>query len=73
MHLTDIHYDPDYLPGSSSQCIEPLCCERDSTPSPNSTATAGFWGDYNFCDMPQHAVINLFQQIKEQHVSCQKF
>lgn len=69
LHLSDIHYDPEYLPGSSAKCNEPLCCQRDSTAKENySEIVAGYWGDYHVCDMPKHAVDNLFDHIKEAHV-----
>ena len=30
LHLTDPHYDPDYIPGSNAVCEAPLCCNSDS-------------------------------------------
>jgi hypothetical protein len=28
LHLSDIHIDPDYTPGASANCKEPLCCRK---------------------------------------------
>ena len=30
LHLTDPHYDPDYVVGSNAVCQAPLCCNADS-------------------------------------------
>lgn len=30
LQLNDMHYDPYYEPGSSSDCIELLCCRNTS-------------------------------------------
>lgn len=63
LQLTDIHYDPEYQPGSNSNCGEQLCCQ---TGHPKEFKDqAGFWGDYNVCDMPWHTVENLAKHIKE--------
>ncbi|KAF5282840.1 hypothetical protein FQA39_LY17490 [Lamprigera yunnana] len=67
LHLTDIHYDPLYEPGSNGQCKEVLCCESDSGEPKNKKDAAGFWGDYHVCDMPWHSIQNLLNDIKERH------
>ncbi|KAI4459677.1 sphingomyelin phosphodiesterase [Holotrichia oblita] len=65
LHLTDIHFDPEYKPGSNAVCEDPLCC-RGGTPEKPENA-AGYWGDYHVCDMPWHSVLNLMDQVKQQH------
>ncbi|XP_022919311.2 sphingomyelin phosphodiesterase-like [Onthophagus taurus] len=65
LHLTDIHVDPDYKPGSDADCGKPLCCQ--SGVGNNSETTAGFWGDYHVCDMPWHSVSDLLQHVTTQH------
>ncbi|CAF2554038.1 unnamed protein product [Rotaria sp. Silwood2] len=50
LHLTDIHIDFAYKPGSQADCSQPLCC-RAGRPVPSHTG-AGFWGDYRNCDIP---------------------
>ncbi|KAJ8966530.1 hypothetical protein NQ317_007176 [Molorchus minor] len=66
LHLTDIHYDPQYQPDSNAECDEPLCCQNGTASDPKNAA--GYWGDYHVCDMPQHSVENLLAHIKEHHV-----
>ncbi|CAF3614912.1 unnamed protein product [Rotaria sordida] len=50
LHLSDIHIDFAYKPGSQADCPQPLCC-REGQPIPSHTG-AGFWGDYRNCDIP---------------------
>lgn len=71
MHLTDIHYDPLYLPGSNADCYEKeICCQRESTLKANgSYVPAGHWGDYHTCDVPWHTIQNAFDDIKARNVS----
>jgi sphingomyelin phosphodiesterase len=28
LHITDLHIDNDYIPGSNSDCGEPICCRQ---------------------------------------------
>lgn len=52
MHLSDIHYDPDYLEGSEADCKYPMCCEARTNPSSGTISQpASSWGEY-LCDMP---------------------
>ncbi|XP_018576214.1 sphingomyelin phosphodiesterase 1 [Anoplophora glabripennis] len=66
LHLTDIHYDPLYKPGSNAVCKDPLCCQSGVPSKPGNAA--GYWGDYNVCDMPRHSVLNLLNHIKEKYI-----
>lgn len=66
VQLSDFHYDPYYAPGSSSDCTEFVCCRSASTPAPNSTDKAGYWGDYR-CDSPGHLVENICSQVALNH------
>ncbi|CAF3066537.1 unnamed protein product [Rotaria socialis] len=50
LHLSDVHIDFSYKPGSQADCSQPLCC-RGGQPAPGHTG-AGFWGDYRNCDIP---------------------
>ncbi|CAF0993021.1 unnamed protein product [Rotaria sordida] len=50
LHLSDLHVDFSYKPGSQADCSQPLCC-REGQPVPSHKA-AGFWGDYRNCDVP---------------------
>ena len=50
LHLSDIHIDFEYQPGSIADCLDPICCRNVSTPNPKSNSTgAGYWGDYRNC------------------------
>jgi hypothetical protein len=46
LHISDLHYDPLYTPGLSSQCGEPLCCRPPNGPGV-APHIAGYWGDFN--------------------------
>lgn len=46
VQITDIHVDPYYVPGSSAECGEPLCCRATSGPAKGASKIAGVWGDY---------------------------
>lgn len=46
VQITDIHVDPYYVPGSSAECGEPLCCRATSGPVKGPGKSAGVWGDY---------------------------
>lgn len=65
LHITDIHYDPKYTPGSNAQCDEPTCCRGDE---PNTGVdAAGYWGDYRNCDAPWHSIVEVMKHLNETH------
>ncbi|XP_067632981.1 sphingomyelin phosphodiesterase-like isoform X2 [Eurosta solidaginis] len=66
LHLTDIHYDPLYEPGSLAECDEPQCCQRGGG-STESGKAAGYWGDYRGCDSPWHMIVDALKHIKNTH------
>lgn len=68
IHITDIHYDPQYEVGVNADCAAGACCRHvpDLEPA-DSTNRAGFWGDYRDCDTPWHAVVDVMEQIRSQH------
>lgn len=66
LHLTDIHYDPDYRQGSWAECSEPICC-RDDAPAGSQSVGAGYWSDYRTCDTPRHLIVNTFDHIRKTH------
>ncbi|XP_054725493.1 sphingomyelin phosphodiesterase 1 [Anastrepha obliqua] len=68
LHLTDIHYDPEYEPGALADCPEPMCCQRSSLSGVvESSKQAGYWGDYRDCDAPLHVVEHAFDHIVDTH------
>ncbi|XP_037821085.1 sphingomyelin phosphodiesterase 1-like [Lucilia sericata] len=67
LHLTDIHHDPLYVPGSLAECDEPLCCQRHKEQTEGTSKAAGYWGDYRECDLPWQTIESAFNHIKENH------
>ncbi|XP_068906860.1 sphingomyelin phosphodiesterase-like [Tenebrio molitor] len=68
LHISDTHYDPDYVVGSVSNCEEPLCCRSTSTPSlKEDVVPAGKWGSYKKCDSPRILIENMLKSIAEEH------
>ncbi|XP_025831758.1 sphingomyelin phosphodiesterase-like isoform X2 [Agrilus planipennis] len=64
LHISDLHYDAMYTPGSNAECNNPVCCGPDSGKVANALAQAGYWGDYRDCDTPWHSIVNTFDNIK---------
>lgn len=74
LHLTDFHYDPEYLAESLAVCDQPLCCQAESTKKSGGNAVkAGSWGDYHECDTPWKAVLDAIEEPKKRHVSRAKY
>ena len=52
LHVSDVHLDFEYTPGTISNCKEYLCCRVDNGyPTKASDVAAGEWGSSN-CDIP---------------------
>ncbi|KAI9584703.1 sphingomyelin phosphodiesterase-like [Glossina fuscipes] len=66
LHLSDIHYDPDYKEGSLADCEEPLCCRNADNINIPDQLGAGRWGDYRDCDAPMRLVVNALEHIQTQ-------
>ncbi|XP_012143489.2 sphingomyelin phosphodiesterase 1 isoform X1 [Megachile rotundata] len=66
VQITDIHYDPLYEPNGNANCKEPVCCRKGQNTT-GTTSLAGYWGDYQSCDTPFHAVIDALTQINDTH------
>lgn len=67
LHLSDLHWDPDYLEGTNTQCGDPICCQLSSGPLVNATDAAGFWGDRRGCDLPWRTIENAMAHMALQH------
>ncbi|CAB3377350.1 Hypothetical predicted protein [Cloeon dipterum] len=75
LHLTDIHFDPEYREGTSIDCGEPLCCRPESRYLPEHQRDqklteldkAGYWGEYKGCDMPWRTIEATLDHIAETH------
>ena len=69
LHLSDIHIDLQYVPGSESHCNEILCCRNDSQSSDGKfDSKAGYWGDSRYsCDAPKSLVESTLHHIEQFH------
>ncbi|XP_032779473.2 sphingomyelin phosphodiesterase [Daphnia magna] len=67
LHLSDIHWDPEYLEGSNAVCGDPLCCRASSGEVVNATDAAGYWGDRRDCDLPWRTVEKAVAHMAQQH------
>ncbi|KAI0978368.1 hypothetical protein GJ496_008954 [Pomphorhynchus laevis] len=61
LHLTDIHLQTNYQPGSNAECKEPLCCFGPEIS--DESRRAGYFGDYRKCDLPLWTVEEIFKHI----------
>lgn len=66
LQLTDFHYDPMYEVNGNSDCGEPVCCRKGQNKT-DTISLAGYWGDYNSCDTPWHAITDSLSHIKDVH------
>jgi hypothetical protein len=69
-HLTDIHLDLKYEPGSPANCeigdyLGTHCCHKDSIPK-KPYRSASKWGDMN-CDLPFTMLNYSFSKMKEMY------
>lgn len=67
LHLADIHWDPEYLEGSNTDCGDPICCRASSGAVVNATDAAGYWGDRRGCDLPWRTIENAVAHMAEMH------
>ncbi|KAL7795355.1 Metallo-dependent phosphatase-like protein [Trichoderma ceciliae] len=66
VQYSDIHIDPLYVSGSSTNCTKPICCRpyTDGDEPGSSTSPAGPNGDHK-CDSPVGLEVSMYQAIKE--------
>ena len=67
VQITDIHYDPSYEVNGNADCSEPTCCRVGQNSTNKNGKLAGYWGDYNNCDVPWHAFVDALNQVKKAH------
>ncbi|XP_043471211.1 sphingomyelin phosphodiesterase 1-like [Leptopilina heterotoma] len=67
LQITDIHYDPNYEVNGNAGCAEPTCCRMGQNSTNKRGKLAKYWGDYNFCDAPWHAVVDALDHMKNTH------
>lgn len=67
IHITDLHYDPNYMVGANADCSDPVCCRAKGGIASDPAGRAGAWGDFRYCDSPWAAVEDAIRQVKRQH------
>ncbi|KAK2702980.1 hypothetical protein QYM36_018436 [Artemia franciscana] len=67
LHISDFHWDPEYLSGSNAVCGDPLCCRASSGEPADESAVAGYWGDYRDCDLPLWTLRNSLEHVGATH------
>ncbi|CAG8514318.1 22627_t:CDS:10 [Racocetra persica] len=60
VHLSDWHYDSEYVEGYEVNCGEPVCCRAPNAFGDKATTPAGKWGDYN-CDAPKRLIESMLE------------
>ncbi|GAB6027687.1 hypothetical protein CHUAL_001927 [Chamberlinius hualienensis] len=66
LHISDTHYDPQYLEGSVSNCNEPLCCRSGKiSPSSNVSYAGKYGGLHGTCDIPQITLESMLEYAAE--------
>ncbi|KAM3525687.1 hypothetical protein NHJ13051_003860 [Beauveria bassiana] len=66
VHYSDIHVDPLYVAGSSTECKKPICCRpfaKKDEPG-NAKSPAGPYGDHN-CGVPESLESSMYNAIKK--------
>jgi len=66
LHLSDLHFDPYYTPGTNANCDEPVCCRPINGVGKGDNA-AGYWGDYRNCDPPLWTIENMLQNAQKEY------
>ena len=65
LHVSDVHLDFDYTPGTLSNCKDYLCCRKDSGfPTHKDDIAAGEWGS-TMCDIPAKTFKSMLDHIVE--------
>lgn len=67
LQLTDLHFDPYFVPGSRTDCGEPVCCRSIHGPAQSLATMAGIWGEYTDCDTPFFTIENALQRVSQEH------
>uniref|UniRef100_A0A915Q717 Saposin B-type domain-containing protein n=1 Tax=Setaria digitata TaxID=48799 RepID=A0A915Q717_9BILA len=66
LHITDLHLDSKYAPGSEASCTSELCCHVTSdTNGSTITQPSGYYGTIGKCDIPYWTVENMLQNIQK--------
>ncbi|TQV94420.1 hypothetical protein V2A60_002549 [Cordyceps javanica] len=66
VHYSDIHVDPLYVVGASTECKKAICCRNPSENAKpgNVTSPAGPYGDHN-CGVPESLELSMYNAIEK--------
>jgi sphingomyelin phosphodiesterase len=66
VHISDVHLDNLYTPGTIANCEGYLCChESDGYAKKEGEIPAGYWGAY-LCDIPTRTFTTMLDFIKQE-------
>ncbi|VBB35067.1 unnamed protein product, partial [Acanthocheilonema viteae] len=66
LHISDLHLDSKYTPGSEANCSSELCCHmKPESNGSTITQPSGYWGTPAVCDIPYRTVENMLQNIQK--------
>eukprot|EP00057_Strongylocentrotus_purpuratus_P012123 XP_011666597.1 PREDICTED: sphingomyelin phosphodiesterase isoform X1 [Strongylocentrotus purpuratus] len=65
LHISDLHIDRMYEPGTNTDCGEPICCRSNDGPPAPGVPGAGKWGDLRGCDASLKLMINTLEEISK--------
>ncbi|XP_015791561.1 sphingomyelin phosphodiesterase [Tetranychus urticae] len=71
LQISDTHVDLQYLAGGEVNCGEPLCCRKPVSSfrgHKKDHKMAGYWGEYDNCDIPLRTLQAMLKDIKQNHV-----
>ncbi|XP_077488730.1 sphingomyelin phosphodiesterase-like [Amblyomma americanum] len=67
LHISDTHYDPEYVPGSNGACQDPICCRGNNGRPAKAADAAGKWGHRGKCDIPLRTLESALKHAAENH------
>ncbi|CEF63595.1 Sphingomyelin phosphodiesterase [Strongyloides ratti] len=71
LHISDIHIDSQYTPGTEAECSEPQCCrppkDINEIVLKSVNVSAPKWGHIGHCDVPYATLENMLQHISKTH------
>ncbi|KAI0221359.1 hypothetical protein L0F63_002569 [Massospora cicadina] len=64
LHLSDLHYDREYVEGAEADCNKPICCQLDSNSDVSNKRIkrpASKWGEYT-CDASKAMLMSMLNR-----------
>lgn len=63
VHMSDVHLDFNYTPGTDAACNVPICCNKENGFTSDPSRAAGYWGDIR-CDIPERVYQSMLDFVK---------